>query len=48
MAARVEAEGVLRIFEQRVGFLNKLLDLREPEVVPLGVLMLLPEATHGA
>ncbi len=48
VAARVEAEGVLRIFQQRVSALNRLLDLREPEVVPLGVLMLIPEAKHGA
>ncbi len=48
VAARVEAEGVLRIYQQRVGTLNRLLDLREPEVVPLGVLMLIPEEKHGA
>jgi hypothetical protein len=48
VGARVEAEGVLRIYEQRVGFLNRLLDLREPEIVPLGVLMLIPEVKHGA
>jgi hypothetical protein len=47
-AARAEAEGVLRIHEQRIGLLNRLLDLRKPEIVPLGVLMLIPEAKHGA
>ena len=47
-AARVEADGVLRIYGQRMSALNRLLDLREPEVVPLGVLMLIPEAKHGA
>jgi hypothetical protein len=48
VSARVEAEGVLRIHEQRLTTLNRLLDLREPEVVPLGVLMLIPEVKHGA
>jgi hypothetical protein len=47
-SARAEAEGVLRIYEQRMGFLYRLLDLREPEIVPLGVLMLIPEVKHGA
>ncbi|MEW4490900.1 helicase-related protein [Thalassoglobus sp. JC818] len=41
--ARFEAEGVLRLYEQRIKQLDALADLREPEVVPLGILMLLPE-----
>jgi hypothetical protein len=48
VAKRAEAEGVIRIYEQRLGHLKRLLDLREPEIVPLGVLMLIPEANHGA
>jgi hypothetical protein len=47
-SARVEAEGVLRIYQQRIGHLNRLLDLRDPEIIPLGVLMLIPEVKHGA
>jgi ERCC4-related helicase len=47
-AQRSEAEGVLRIFQQRTEVLDCLLDLRPPEVIPLGVLMLIPEAGHGA
>jgi ERCC4-related helicase len=45
---RTEAEGVLRIHEQRIGYLNRLMELREPEIVPLGILMLIPEEKHGA
>ena len=47
-AKRAEAENVLRIHEQRMGHLKRLLDIREPEIVPLGVLMLVPEVKHGA
>jgi hypothetical protein len=47
-AARAEAEGVLRIYGQRMGHLKRLLDFGEPEIVPLGVLMLVPEVKHGA
>jgi hypothetical protein len=47
-AARAEAEGILRIYEQRTDYLNRLLDLRDPEIIPLGVLMLIPEVKHGA
>lgn len=47
--ARAEAEGVLRIVEQREKVLQSLLDLREPEIVPLGILMLIPaEVRLGA
>jgi superfamily II DNA or RNA helicase len=44
---RSEAEGVLRINKERVEALERLLDLRPAEVIPLGVLMLIPEAGHG-
>jgi superfamily II DNA or RNA helicase len=47
-AARAEAEGVLRIYDQRTAYLNRLLNLRDPEIIPLGVLMLIPEVKHGA
>jgi hypothetical protein len=40
---RIEAEGVLRIYEKRIGHLDRLADLRPPEVITLGVLMLVPE-----
>jgi hypothetical protein len=47
-AARVDAEGVLRIYQQRLTHLDNLADLRPPEIVLLGVLMLIPEGHHGA
>ena len=47
-AARSEAEGVLRIFKQRNAALDGLLDFKPPEVIPLGLLMLIPEAGNGA
>ena len=46
--ARAEAEGVLRIHRRRIAHLESLFDLRESQVVPLGVLMLIPENQHGA
>jgi superfamily II DNA or RNA helicase len=46
-SARAEAEGVLRIHHQRSDYLNRLLTLGEPEIIPLGVLMLVPEVKHG-
>jgi hypothetical protein len=42
---RSEADGVLRIYRQRLADLDARLNLREPEVVPLGVLMILPEVS---
>ncbi len=50
---RSEAEGVLRLFEQRSAALNAGLALNPPEVLPLGLLMLVPrniekEAHRGA
>jgi hypothetical protein len=45
---RSEADGVLRIYRQRTGILDSLSALGEPEVVQLGVLMLIPEEVkHG-
>ena len=41
---RSEADGVLRIYRQRTGILDSLTALGEPEIVPLGVLMLIPPA----
>lgn len=43
-AARVEAEGVLRIHQQRMKLLDDLYDLQEPEITLLGLLMLVPQA----
>ena len=40
---RSEADGVLRIYRQRMAILENLLAVAEPEVLPLGVLMLMPE-----
>lgn len=47
-AARAEAETVLRLHKRRMADLEALADIREPEIRPLGVLMLLPESGHGA
>lgn len=47
-AKRSEADGVLRIYEKRKRLLEALLDLGNPEIVPLGVLMLIPEVNHAA
>ncbi len=43
---RSEANGVLEIYRQRQKIFDDLLDLREPEIFPLGVLMLIPEASN--
>lgn len=43
-AARFEAEGVLRIFKQRMAQLDRFSALRDPEIIQLGILMLIPEA----
>jgi ERCC4-related helicase len=40
---RSEADGVLRISKQRTGILDSLSALGEPEIIQLGVLMLLPD-----
>jgi len=39
---------VLRIYEKRKKLLDALLDMGKPEIVPLGVLMLIPEVNHAA
>jgi hypothetical protein len=46
-AKRSEADGVLRLYRQRRAALEARLELGEPDVTPLGVLMLVPEAHHG-
>jgi superfamily II DNA or RNA helicase len=46
-AKRSEADGVLRIHAKRQKILDALLDLGRPQIVPLGVLMLIPEAFNG-
>ena len=43
-ARRSEADGVLRLHRQRLQALEARLALGAPEIVPLGVLMLVPEA----
>ena len=47
-AKRSEADGVLRIHEKRKKILDALLALGEPQIVPLGVLMLMPEVNHAS
>lgn len=47
-ARRSEADGVLRIYRQRLADLAARQSLGETEIVPLGLLMILPEASHGA
>ncbi len=44
---RSEADGVLRIRRQRTGIFDSLTALGEPEIIPLGVLMLLPSVVTG-
>jgi hypothetical protein len=48
VAKRSEAESVLRIYEQRITHLDARLAMGAPEIVPLGLLMLVPEAGRGA
>ena len=43
-ALRSEADGALRIYRQRIEALDGRLALSPPEIVPLGLLMLAPEA----
>ena len=45
---RSEADGVLRIYRQRLTDLDSRLNLGEPEVVPIGLLMLVPGGTYGS
>lgn len=47
-ARRGEAEGVLRIHQQRMRELDARLALQPPEAIPLGLLMLIPEDGRGA
>jgi hypothetical protein len=46
-ARRSEADGVLRIHRQRQKELLNRLAFGTPEIVPLGVLMMIPESHHG-
>lgn len=46
-AHRSEADGVLRLYRQRVADLEARLHLAEPELVPLGLLMIVPEGGRG-
>ena len=45
---RSEADGVLRLYRQRSQVLDMLFDLRDLEIIPLGVLMLIPEVAHAS
>ena len=46
--SRSEADGVLRIYRQRVTLIERWLDLGPPAILPLGVLMLVPKVRHAA
>jgi ERCC4-related helicase len=46
-SARTEAETVLRLHRKRSDDLTARLDFRAPEVIPLGVLMLVPDGQQG-
>ena len=46
-AKRSEADGVLRLYRRREQDISSRLDLSPPEIVPLGVLMLMPEVRRG-
>ena len=41
-AARSEADGVLRLYRQRAGHLANRANVHEPEIVPVGLLMIVP------
>ncbi len=45
---RAEADNLLTLYTARNIHLDARADLREPEIIPLGVLMLVPEDRHGA
>jgi superfamily II DNA or RNA helicase len=47
-SARTETETVLRVYRKRIEDLEARLALGEPEIQPLGLLMLVPEGTDGA
>ncbi|BAC90682.1 helicase-related protein [Gloeobacter violaceus] len=44
---RSEAEGVLRLYRQRLALIDARATLGEPEMVLLGVLMIVPETAHA-
>jgi hypothetical protein len=41
-AARNEADGVLRLYRRRAGDLSNRMAVREPEIIPVGLLMIVP------
>lgn len=47
-AARSEADGVLRLYRQRAGDLANRMTVHEPEIVPVGLLMIVPEGADAA
>jgi len=47
-AKRSEADGVLRLYRRRQQEISARLDVSPPEIVPLGVLMVMPEVSRGA
>ena len=46
-AARSEADGVIRLYRQRAGDLATRMTLHEPEIVPVGLLMIVPEGADA-
>lgn len=47
-AARSEADGVLRLYNKRADDLKNRMKLLEPEIIQVGLLMIVPEDAHGA
>jgi len=47
-AKRAEADGVLRLYHRRRQDITARLELGTPEIIPLGILMIIPEVGHGA
>jgi superfamily II DNA or RNA helicase len=45
---RSQVEWVLKLYEDRRQRLQRHADFRQPEVIPLGMLMVVPEVEHGA
>jgi len=45
---RAEADNLLTLYTTRNNHIDARADLREPDIIPLGVLMLVPEDRHGA
>lgn len=47
-AVRSEADGVVRLYKQRMKDLTDRSKFSDPEIIPLGMLMIVPEDSHGS